>query len=59
MTRPAGPGRIFCSPDGEIVRVIRVGRTGAVTVVVIGGANDGYTFRMPAGMPATWSEYPS
>jgi len=59
-TRPAERGDIFGTPEGLIVRVTRVGRTGGwVDVQVIGGARDGYSQRMRHGIPADWSQYPS
>lgn len=51
-------GNIFGTPDGQIVRVKRVGRTGRVTVQVIGGPLDG-ELRRVTGIPPDWSQYPS
>jgi hypothetical protein len=53
----ADEGDIFGTPDGEVVRVRRVGRAGWVLVVVVGGPRDGEERRVH-GVPSDWSRYP-
>jgi hypothetical protein len=49
---------VFGTPDGQVVQVTRVGRTGRVTVQVVGGAQDGELRRVDS-IPDDWSRYPS